>query len=469
MSPVWRSWQRSWLIAGTLVIALLVAIVLVAGIWAATRDQPHTPTPETVSPASSATVSPAAQSPDSGTATTESATAVSSPVDASLPAVGSLPWFLRLAPDRLANDSLPLPFVASYADISGWMAQQGIARPSGLTDPALGRWERQVGALSLPTSLATRGTEEIWQTTYGFDLTQVDQVLMVGSAPDSVMILTGAFDPTALQNSWVSSGYQAVKIEGMTIWSLYPGDIIDLSSPASRPALGSLNNVVLLEDGTLVAAAKLSRLQSVLKVLNGNQQSLAANADIQRLLSPIDEVEQLVSAVIEKGELLETVVPSGDAGSGTDAPSPVADETKTPVSASIDASASRMPKVKLTLLGLRGAGEMGSLATPASPVVATPRPANGADRYEMVMVLLFDDEDAAPVAERAMHDRLARGHSTVTNVAFSDRLASPHFQTSSVQDWSVLVLHAQLVQGPADWVRIVETRDLEFAFWVRSP
>lgn len=469
MSPIWRSWRRSWVILGAIVVALLVVLIVGAGIWATTRDQPHTPALETVSPAASATVSSASQAPQSGTATTASATAVSSPVDASLPAVGSLPWFLRLAPDRLANDSLPLPFVASYADISGWMAQQGIARPSSLTDPALGRWERQVGALSLPTSLATRGTEEIWQTTYGFNLTQVDQVLMVGSAPDSVMILTGAFDPTALQNAWVSSGYQAVKIEGMTIWSLYPGDIIDLSSPASRPALGSLNNVVLLEDGTLVAAAKLSRLQSVLKVLNGNQQSLAANTDIQRLLSPIDEVEELVSAVIEKGELLETVGSIDDVGSGTDASSPVADETNTPVSASIDASATRMPEVRLILLGLRGTEEAGPLATPASPVAATPRPTNGADNYEMVMVFLFDEEDAAPVAERSIQDRLAHGRSTVTDAAFTNRLAGPHFQATAVQDWSVLVLHAQLVQGPADWVRIVETRDLEFAFWVRSP
>src|SRR5699024_3756972 len=100
------------------------------------------------------------------------------------------------------------------------------------------------------------------------------------------------------------SGYQAVRTHGYTIWTLFPGDAVDLSAPASRPALGNMNNVVLLDDGTLVATSRLSRLEETLRVVRGEAPSLAQNPAIAPLLVPGAGAGKLDSAVIVKGTVL---------------------------------------------------------------------------------------------------------------------------------------------------------------------
>ncbi len=468
--------QRKRLAIVAAALVLIIVVVVGAG-WLALRAQ--VPDDEVPGGSPSPVATERTQAKVEGTA----ATASSSPAaqGKASPRAGSLPDLLRYAPDRLSDDSLPLPFVASYADISGWMAQQGVTRPESLSDPNLAPWKRELGALALPTSLATRGTEAIWQGTYGFDLTQVDQVLTIGQAPDSVTIFKGTFNPDVLRNAWAGSGYQSVKVEGVTIWSLFPQDKIDLSAPASRPALGSLNNIVVLDDGTLVAAAKLSRLQSVLKVRNGDNSSLADNTDIQRLLSPLETSGTLVSAVIEKGDLLEatnrTASLTTSLEPGMLVGSPVPDETKATAEASTGRTTVQMPEVKLTLIGLQGANGAGSSATPASSaappspkVMATPMPGRRAKRSEMVMMILLKDDDKVTAAWNVIGERLAHDRSAVTNLPYASRLVPSSLDVVAASDGTkMLVLRANLVEGSADWVKLVETRDLGFAFWPRTP
>ncbi|MGI8484348.1 MAG: hypothetical protein ACR2OU_08795 [Thermomicrobiales bacterium] len=467
-------------------LAIFVATVLLIAVmgagWLALRAQ----SPDDVVPTVSS--SPVTTERTQATAEGTAATASSSPASPAtrgkaVPRAGSLLDMLQYAPDRLADDSLPLPFVASYADVAGWMTQQGVASPTSLNDPNLAAWERELGALALPTSLATRGTEAIWQTTYGFDLTQVDQVLTIGQAPDSVTILKGRFNVDVLRNAWAGSGYQPVKVEGMTIWSLFPQDRIDLSAPASRPALGSLNNIVLLDDGTLVAAAKLSRLQSVLKVRNGDNSSLADNSDVQRLLSPLSVSDTLISAEIAKGDLLEatsrtvssTPTLATTTNPGMRAGSPISNETNATAEASTGQTTVQMPEVKLTLIGLQrvsatSATPASSAATPARSAMATPMAGKRADRSEMVMILLLKDDDNVAAARNVISDRLAHERSTVTGLPFANRLVPTSLDVVAASDGTnVLALRANLIEGPADWMKIVETRDLGFAFWVRTP
>src|SRR5699024_7550335 len=123
---------------------------------------------------------------------------------------------------------------------------------------------------------------------------------------DFVIIMRGDFDGDALHAAWVQSGYQAVRTHGYTIWSLFPGDAVDLSAPASRPALGNMNNVVLLDDGTLIATSRLSRMEETLRVVRGDAPSLARNPAIASLRAPGAGAEQLASAVIFKGTVLAT-------------------------------------------------------------------------------------------------------------------------------------------------------------------
>ncbi|MGC4190015.1 MAG: hypothetical protein QM589_02110 [Thermomicrobiales bacterium] len=456
-------------------IALVLVSVIAGGVWMVLRDSDPGGLPTstvavpTASPGSgpSGTLSPTSSSLNGTVVPTETATV--SPAGTPVARSGSLPSLLALAPDRLDDDSVPLPIVASYADIAAWTSMQGLTMPTGLDDPALDAWTAELGALALPTSIGTRGTEPIWQECYGFNLTQVHQVLSVGAAPNSVTIMTGAFDRRTLEDAWVRSGYQAVKIEGVTIWSLFPGDTIDLSARASRPSLGSLNNIVLLDDGTLVAAAKLSRLQAVLKVLHGDESSLAQNDDVRDLLAPLGQGEGVISVEIARGDLVEAP-PAAAADAGATPESDGVSATPSPeASPQVSVAMPSMPEVRLVLIGLRATGPA-ETTLDASPV-ASPVPvgtATSEGEVELIAILSFadDDDTVALDARTVMTQRLATERSAVTGEPYSRRYRDPHVRVAITPGREhVVVMRAGLVDGPVDWLQIVETRDLGFAFW----
>src|SRR5690606_33594000 len=112
----------------------------------------------------------------------------------------------------------------------------------------------------------------------------VDAVLAVGQAPNLVLIMPGRYDADALYATWVANGYQAVEIEEATVWSLAPGDRIDLSAPASQPSLGLLNTMVVLDDGTLIASSRPSLMAEAVRVAQGDADSLGARAELRPAL-----------------------------------------------------------------------------------------------------------------------------------------------------------------------------------------
>lgn len=166
---------------------------------------------------------------------------------------GSLPALLGLVPDQIDDDTNGLPIEATFADIEGWLAHLAV---DAAEHPAAAL-KAQLQVLELSEVLVSRGLSTEWRDVYGFDLHQVDQVLAVGDAPNQILIMPGRYDVDALYETWVRSGYQAVEVEEQTVWSLFPGDQIDLSAPARRPALGMLNNVILLDSGTLIASGRI--------------------------------------------------------------------------------------------------------------------------------------------------------------------------------------------------------------------
>lgn len=370
---------------------------------------------------------------------------------------GSLPALLEYAPDRLADDSLPLNAVASYADIAGWMSAQGVTTPVSLADPALPAWEGELDNLAIPLSLRERGLDPVWQSTYGFDLTEVEQVLIIGQAPDYVTILRGTFDPDGLQAAWVASGYQAVEVEGATVWSLFPGDTIDLSAQESRPAMGTLNNVVMLDDGTLVAAAKTSRVGSTLEVINGNAPSLAENDDIAALLLPGTGAEGVASAVISKGSLLQT---SEAAMSG---PMSTPSSTPEPGSVATPEAEGGMPEVNVALMSIPLPPTPPPL--PPSPGEATPV-AGGTEGGRMTMLMVLDDMIDARVADEVITSRLESERSSVTGDPYSSRVGEPQVTVLDGDDRAVVMVSGVLTYGSSDWLDILRDRDLGFALWL---
>jgi hypothetical protein len=399
------------------------------------------------------TAAPPATGTDAATPALATPTAPSTPSAGPDWPAGSLPALLAVAPDRLADGSLPLHDIATYADIAAWMTAAGMPLPAGLDDPALTSWEERLGPLALPASLRERGLDPEWRRVYGFSLLDVDQVLSVGQAPDYVMVLRGRFDPAGLQAAWVASGYQAVEVEGRTAWSLFPGDAIDLSVPESRPAMGALNNVMLLEDGTLVAAARTSRLASVLQVVDGDAPSLADHEDVALLLVPGSEVETFASAVLAKGSLLMAPPPGGDSTVATPA---LSSPAATP------GQGMTMPPVRLALFGIPADNSASQIATPPA----------GSGIPELGIVLVVSDLDAARQAREWIEVAWASQSSVVTDAAHGERLGTLQVRIRMGEDRgspALVVMSATLRQGPADWLAIILERDLGFAAWQPEP
>lgn len=348
------------------------------------------------------------------------------------PEAGSLLYMLGYAPDRLQDDSLPLSDIAQYANIQMWMDAQGVPTPNEPGDSSWAAWHQQLESLAIPEVLATRGTDASWISTYGFGLHQVDQVLAVGSAPDYVLVMRGDFDADVLLAAWADSGYQAVRANGVTYWSLYPGGSVDLSAPASRPALGNMNNVVLLEDGTLIATARSDRLEQTLGVIYGGNATLAENADIRRLLRPGTEPEKLATAILLKGTVLEerSAIQPGVA-------------VATPVT--------ELPQAQLMLAGLHIHPQDES-------------------RTSMVIVAAYDNaEDATAAHHRARHE-LATDVSGVTGYPFNQRVVPFSMRVvSSGNTQHLLLMHLTLLDGAPDWRQIVEERDFGYLMWPRIP
>lgn len=361
---------------------------------------------------------------------------------------GTLPDLLRYAPDRLADDSLPLSDVAQYANITGWMRARGIETPSGPTDPRFPAWEAELEPLAIPSVLATRGNDDIWVQTYGFRLSDVDQVLAVGQAPDLVLVIRGNFDQDHLQDAWVESGYQAVRREDITLWSLFPGDQVDLSAPASRPALGNMNNVVLLEDGTLLATSRLSRLEQAVRAFHGAGPSLDENPQMAALLAPPVYPYRLDTAVILKGSMLVTdpstpsVLATPEAKGWVGGATPIVDAASRPVT---------LPHASLLLAGLEA-------------------PPPGEDIAPFSLVLTYGSaSDAVQAAIRA--DRALRmADSPVTGAPYRARIVPKTLQVYASGDGAYTMrLVASLPRGGDDWLAILDERDLGFVMWPWTP
>lgn len=423
--PHWGA--RGWAIVVFSVLCVLIALGAVLASVLQGDQGPLEPTPApTESATATASIGPA----------TPATPGIQFDPDPA-PRPGSLPDLLAYAPDRLADDSLPLSDIAQYADIEQWMALQGITPPDDGDAAALAEWQASLDALAIPEVVSTRGVEPMWRDTYGFGLQDVDQVLAVGSAPDFVLIFRGDFDTNALHAAWAESGYQAVRVEGMTVWSLYPGDSVDLSAPASRPALGNLNNIVLMEDGTLIATSRLSRLEQTVRVVHHQEPALSQNPDVRRILSPGAEPERLITATLMRGSVLESGIP--------------AEVVATPVTQSATPGAEEpLPQADLLLMGLIPAGQDNDL--------------------RMVILVSYPDAQSATRAHMRAQQEILTGVSAYSGDPYIRLLGIGTIRVLATTDEeSLLLMHLRLNGSPADWRDIVEHRDLGFIMWPREP
>lgn len=428
--------QRRMFAGCVAIFAILAAIGAVVWVLVLVRNEesPIEPTPGSVA------------SPDVSPVSSPPATQVATPVPtiSVVPTVvpGSLPDLLRYAPDRLANDSLPLSDIARYTNIEEWMSARNISTPVGTLPSAEDPWERELDALAIPEVMHARGTEPVWRDTYGFQLADVDAILTVGQAPDFVIIMRGDFDGDALHAAWAQSGYQAIREQGYTIWSLFPGDTVDLSAPASRPALGNMNNVVLLDDGTLIATSRLARMNETLLTVRGEASSLARNPSVEALLAPGAGAEELATAVILKGSVLSTA-------SSTPAPMTATppDVVRYATSVATPRMDLPMPSIDLMLAGL-------------SP----PETADALPIFSLVVS--YETAEDATIAMSRVDRNLRQDISDVTGRPFAERLQVLDTRVVDTDvDRVLLLVRTRPLNGTADWLVIIGQRDLGFLSW----
>jgi hypothetical protein len=436
--------------AATIIVAVAIAAAIGVIIWvfSVVRDEEPpldpTPIPTEVVAGPGTPVSTPAATPDSGdgpiVATQDLVTVL--PIQR-----GSIENMLEYSPDRLADDSLPLSDVAEYADIEAWMRARDVETPRGPDDPAFGAWEDELENLAIPSVLSARATDEVWIDTYGFGLHDVHQVLAVGQAPDYVLIMRGHFDPDELQAAWAESGYQAIRRQDVTLWSLFPGDAVDLSAPASRPSLGNMNNVVLLDDGTLIATSRLARLEQAIRAARGDEPSLDENPEISALLARPTFPQRIDTAVILKGSLL-----AADPGSPMVAtPAPVVSrrvtDATTPVTMEGPPS---LPQATMMLASMdAGSGDV-------------------EPRFSLVFSYPTADDAAAAMfrADRAIRT----AESPVTGMPYADRIDLRSTRMWAIgEERTIVELRATLLAGTDDWQAIIEQRDLGFVMWPWEP
>jgi hypothetical protein len=245
----------------------------------------------------------------------------------------------------------------------------------------------------------------------------------------------------------VQSGYQAVEGQGYTIWSLFPGDAVDLSAPASRPSLGNFNNLVLLEDGTLIATSRLSRMEETLRVVRDESPSLDENPAVAALLAPGAGAESLVTAVIAKGAMLATDPSTPTvltAPPGVDPP-----ESANPV-------ATPEPEPPMPAAGLLLAGIDPPRAPGEEPVFS--------------LIVSYDDADDATLAMIRVERNLRLDQSPVTRRPYSDRLEQLDMRVVSTgEEDIVLLIRTRPLNGVADWLEVINERDLGFLMWPWEP
>jgi hypothetical protein len=239
-----------------------------------------------------------------------------------------------------------------------------------------------------------------------------------------------------------------VRSEGVTIWSLFPGDSVDLSAPASRPALGNLNNMVLLEDGTLIATSRLPRLEQAVRAFQGLGPSLDENPRISALLIPATYPHRLDTAIILKGSILASdpatpvVMSTPERKGWVGGATPIADLAAQPPA---------LPQATLLLAGLEAPRD------PAAP-----------PQFSIVLSYASAD-DAVGAAIRA--DRTIRmAESPVTGEPYRARIEVRTIRTwASAEDVFLVRMTARLPHGGGDWLVILEERDLGFVMWPWEP
>ena len=368
---------------------------------------------------------------------------------------------LAMAPDSPASQFQ----LATYVNVAAQLAALGVEPLTGMEDARVREWIRGVSLLPMTAPGAEHALNEGWRATFGFDYVQIDQMLVVGEPPDQITLLRGRFDVAEIRAAWRANGYQAVDVNGVTVASLAEEREFDLKTDVGRLSLGALNNMVLLDDGTLVLAPTLAGLTSVLDVVAGKRPPLGERSGVARLIDAVDA--NLVAATIVTGNALRGPgIPEAvfDAGAGglTDA---ARNELATRVANEGASDGSAMPPVAFALLGATAGGPLPSAPPSSDEPTATPAASDDVPMMRGVVALLLANAEAVATAIPVVERRLTEGVSMFSRVPYAELF--PGSTVGVTADEAVLLVELGGAEiGPARrlWDAYYR-RDLLFVAW----
>ncbi len=359
---------------------------------------------------------------------------------------------LGVAPDFPAGQQ-PQGEIAEFADVAAQLEAVGVAPVTSLNDPGSHDWISATMSLALPQGPATRAADPLWRETFGFDIFQVDQSLVVGEPPNQITIMRGRFDPAEVGSALEKAGYKAVDVGGVQGYSLHEDPEIDLTTAVSQLSLGKMNNAVFLPDGTLVFAGYLDTIRRVVAVSKGEAPSLASRVDVSTLVPAMPRT--LASAILVPGAVLtlDSMI-VGALLSSPDQVTALLDQVQ---------KAGQMPRVAMGLFGITPGGPLMSATAGATPEASPTADESEPAVFDIGLLTLSPEQ--ARTAEQTVVARVQALDSQATQRPYADIFSS--VTPAGPADLPVAVL--ELTFGdettPGVWAQLLYRRDLLFLGW----
>lgn len=181
-----------------------------------------------------------------------------------------------------------------YVDLAQQFARLEVPRRiADRTDEEQQAFDSAVQGLAVAAPLIQSADREDVIELVGFNPYDVDHLLFV--AP-TLQLFRGGIDLDALPGVWETAGYRRESTpDGDEMWSAGEDGEPDLSSPIGQAGLGMLDNVAILDDGTVAFSASPDDLAAMLRASRGMTPSLLDSEGLAKVLPTL--ADDAVSAI----------------------------------------------------------------------------------------------------------------------------------------------------------------------------
>lgn len=355
--------------------------------------------------------------------------------DASGP-VAQLQSLVQLVPSSLVASGSGALFY--HADLVAQFAACGVDRSAA-------DWMSGTNLYAVTASLALvsagfqYGASPDFAKALGFSPLDVDRALEVGGPPNALSIYQGGLDRAALEAAWASTGFTQVSLDGgLVLWTLGEKGEIDPESPIAQFGAGAFNNLILLDDQTLLVARMGEVIRTTAKhALSGD--AAASVLGVEGVQSAITTLSPTVASSIALNSTALTTPSRPDA-------------------AATQVLTGKMPPISIALFGIE-AGARGQIAADGSTPVAGATPVGQGEAALVEVRLVTASAADADAAAKVAASRWETMQSQVTQQQFSDLMTLVSSGVSPVEE-RVAAIDLESGAAPGRWIQLVAMQDL---------